>query len=235
MAMVRVRVKVSVSVRVSVRVRVRVRLTLTRTLTLTVVVALEDVSAVLEPVARQAQDLSAACVITIYGDPIQSRDTEASCVRCTVRPAQAPAHERVARAERRGPAGRPALRLSYGHGTHGSASCYVKHRDKRTWVLVQERLKVVPLTAYSPVARGWRVKRHTRRPNGLELLVLCCCSRSRSRHQRRVTSSALAHRRLRTTQSKVVAKSFRSAGESREGETTGRFAFTVIRVQVHPR
>ena len=45
------------------------------------VVALEDVSAVLEPVARQAQDLSAACVITIYGDPIQSRDTEASCVR----------------------------------------------------------------------------------------------------------------------------------------------------------
>ena len=105
----------------------------------------------------------------------------------------------------------PALRLSYGHGTHGSASCYVKHRDKRTWVLVQERLKVVPLTAYSPVARRRRVKRHTRRPNGLELLVLCCCSRSRSRHERRVTSSALAHRRLRTTQSKVVATSCRSA------------------------
>ncbi len=105
----------------------------------------------------------------------------------------------------------PALRLSYGHGTHGSASCYVKHRDKRTWVLVQERLKVVPLTAYSPVARGRRVKRHTRRPNGLELLVLCCCSRSRSRHERRVTSSALAHRRLRTTQLKVVATRVRSA------------------------
>ena len=45
------------------------------------VVALEDVSAVLEPVARQAQDLSAACVITIYGDTILYRDTEASCVR----------------------------------------------------------------------------------------------------------------------------------------------------------
>ena len=134
----------------------------------------------------------------------------AVCV-CAVRPARCAQPSRLCGAARASPAGRPALRLSYGHGTHGSAGCYVKHRDKRTWVLVQERLKVVPLTAYSPVARGRRVKRHTRRPNGLELLVLCCCSRSRSRHERRVTSSALAHRRLRTTQSKVVATSCRSA------------------------
>ena len=167
------------------------------------VVALEYVRAVLEPVARQAQDLSAACVITIYGDPIQSRDTEASCVRVHGAPSPgACAHERAAQPY--WPAS-PAPQLRPWHA--GSASCYVKHRDKRTWVLVQERLKVVPLTAYSPVARGRRVKRHTRRPNGLELLVLCCCSRSRSRHERRVTSSAFAHGPVRTTQSKVVAKS----------------------------
>ena len=139
----------------------------------------------------------------------------AVCV-CTVRPTQAPAHERVV--SRPSPAGRPALRLSYGHGTHGSASCYVKHRDKRTWVLVQERLKVVPLAAYSPVAGGRRVKRHTRRPNGLELLVLCCCSRSRSRHERGVTSSAFAHSqgllaRAHKRTFAVVAKA--SAGGSR--------------------
>ena len=84
---------------------------------------------------------------------------------CTVRPAQAP----VLCAYRSRDPERAALRLSYGYGTQ--ERCHVSAQGA-TWVLVQEWLKVVPLAAYSPVAGGRREKGHTRRPNGLDLLVV---------------------------------------------------------------
>lgn len=71
------------------------------------------------------------------------------------------------RAVRGGPE-RAALRLSY-VGTQ--ERCYVSAQGA-TRVLIQEWLKVVPLAAYSPVAGGRREEGHTRRPNGLDLLVV---------------------------------------------------------------
>jgi len=123
-----------------------------------VVVALEDVRAILEPVARQPHDRSTACVPS----------TVCMCTvrTSTVRPAQAP----VLRACRsRGTLGGQPCASGYGYGTQ--ERCYVSALGA-TWVLVQEWLKVVPLAAYSPVAGGRRKKWHARRPNGLDLLVV---------------------------------------------------------------